>query len=128
MYLAQLRRPKPLASRRRIDEEAIVEAIMVAAGHPDDEKVANRLERETRKRVRSSKLHEVSFEPDRKIFRQPYMRKIMTAEGVTILFPDKSESPNVRVVDLGGDKRQIIVDTDKVTEDGVVTPKTGQPT
>ena len=101
---------------------------MVAAGHPDDEKVANRLERETRKRVRSSKLHEVSFEPDRKIFRQPYMRKIMTAEGVTILFPDKSESPNVRVVDLGGDKRQIIVDTDKVTEDGVVTPKTSQPT
>ncbi|MBN4172932.1 hypothetical protein GSU75_00102 [Pseudomonas savastanoi pv. phaseolicola] len=117
-----------LASRRRIDEEAIVEAVMAAAGHPDDEKVANRLERETRKRVRSSKLHEVSFKPDRKIFRQPYMRKIMTAEGVTILFPDKSESPNVRVVDLGGDKRQIIVDTDKVTEDGVVTPKTSQPT
>ena len=96
---------------------------MAAAGHPDDEKVANRLERETCRRVRSSKIHEVSFKPDRQIFRQPYMRKIMTVEGVTILFPDKVESPNVRVVDLGGDKKQIIVDTDKVMEDGVVTPK-----
>ncbi|WP_235810094.1 hypothetical protein [Pseudomonas syringae group genomosp. 3] len=117
-----------LASRRKIDEEAIVEAVMAAAGHPTDEKVANRLERETCRRVRSSKLHEVSFKPDRRIFRQPYMRKIMTVEGVTIIFPDKAESPNVRVVDLDGDRRQIIVDTDKVTEDSVVTPKPSQPT
>lgn len=117
-----------LGARRKIDEEAIVEAVMAAAGHPEDEKVANRLERETRRRVKGSKIHEISFKPDRRIFRQPYMRKIMTVEGVTILFPDKIENPNVLVVDLDGDRKQIIVDTDKVMEDSVVTPKPGQPT
>lgn len=117
-----------LGGRRRIDEEAIVEAVILAAGHPEDEKVANRLERETRSRVRKSKLHELSFKPDRRILRQPYMRKIVTTEGVTILFPDRVENPNVKVVELKGGKKQIIVDTDRVTEDSVVTPKAGQPT
>ncbi|BBH46735.1 nucleoid-associated protein [Pseudomonas sp. KU43P] len=116
-----------LGTRRRIDEEAIVEAVMLAAGHPEDEKIANRLERETRSRVRKSKLHELSFKPDRRILRQPYMRKIVTAEGVTILFPDRKENPNVQVIQLDGDKKQIIVDTDRVKEDSVVTPKPGQP-
>ncbi|WP_236217274.1 nucleoid-associated protein [Pseudomonas rhodesiae] len=117
-----------LGARRNIDEAAIVEAVLAAAGHPQDEKTIKRLERETQKRVRSSKLHEVSFKPDRKILRQPYLRKIMTVEGVTILFPDRVENPNVRVIALYGDKKQIIVETDKVTEDSVVAPKPGQPT
>lgn len=115
-----------LGTRPLIDEDAIVEAVMLA--HPEDDKIAGRLEKETRTRVRKSKLHELSFKPDRKILRQPYMRKIVTTEGVTILFPDRAENPNVRVVELEGGKVQIIVDTDRVTEDSVVTPKPGQPT
>ncbi|RBL66159.1 hypothetical protein C3E98_039050, partial [Pseudomonas sp. MWU13-2625] len=111
-----------------IDEDAIVEAVMLAAGHPEDDKIAGRFEKETRTRVRKSKLHELSFKPDRKNLRQPYMRKIVTTVGVTILFPDRSENPNVKVVELEGGKVQIIVDTDRVTEDSVVTPKPGQPT
>ena len=39
------------------------------------------------------------------------MRKIMTVEGVTILFPDKEDNPNVTVIDLEGDKKTIIVET-----------------
>ncbi|QHG66417.1 nucleoid-associated protein [Pseudomonas putida] len=117
-----------LGTRTLIDENAIVEAVMLAAGHPEDDKIAARLEKETRTRVKKSKLHELSFKPDRKILRQPYMRKIVTTEGVTILFPDRTENPNVRVVELRGGKKQIIVDTDRVTEDSVVTPKAGQPT
>lgn len=117
-----------LGTRALIDEDAIVEAVMLAAGHPEDDKIAGRLEKETRTRVRKSKLHELSFKPDRKILRQPYMRKIVTTEGVTILFPDRAENPNVKVVELEGGKVQIIVNTDRVTEDSVVTPKPGQPT
>lgn len=117
-----------LGARRLIDEDVIVEVVMLAAGHPKDEKIAIRLERETRRRVNKSKLHELSFEPDRQILRQPYMRRIVTTEGVTILFPDRTENPNVKVVELKGGKTQIIVDTDRVTEDSVVTPKPGQPT
>lgn len=117
-----------LGTRTLIDEDAIVEAVMLAAGHPEDDKIAGRLEKEARARVRKSKLHELSFKPDRKILRQPYMRKIVTTEGVTILFPDRAENPNVKVVALEGGKVQIIVDTDRVTEDSVVTPKAGQPT
>lgn len=117
-----------LGTRTLIDEDAIVEAVMLAAGHPEDDKVAGRLEKETRTRIKKSKLHELSFKPDRKILRQPYMRKIVTTEGVTILFPDRAENPNVKVVALEGGRVQIIVDTDRVTEDSVVTPKAGQPT
>lgn len=116
-----------LGTRRRVDEDAIVEAVMLAAGHPKDEKVANRLERETRSRVRKSTLHELSFEPDRQVLRQPYMRKIVTAEGVTLIFPDRVENPNVKIVDLEGSKKQFIISTDMVKEDNVVTPKPGQP-
>ncbi|MCF7534033.1 nucleoid-associated protein [Pseudomonas petrae] len=114
-----------LGRRLKIDENAIVEAVLVAAGAPDDVKAATRLERETRKRVKSSKLHELTFKPDRNILRQPYMRKISTVEGVTITFPDKADSPNVRVVDLEAERKQIIVETNRVTEDSVVTPKPG---
>lgn len=117
-----------LGTRTLIDEDAIVEAVMLAAGHPEDDKVFGRLEKETRTRIKKSKLHELSFKPDRKILRQPYMRRIVTTEGVTILFPDRAENPNVKVVELEGGKVQIIVDTDRVTEDSVVTPKAGQPT
>ena len=114
-----------LGRRLKIDENAIVEAVLVAAGTPDDVKVANRLERETRKRVKSSKLHELTFKPDRKILRQPYMRKIITVEGVTITFPDKTDNPNVRVVHLEDERKQIIVETNRVTEDSIVAPKAG---
>ena len=55
------------------------------------------------------------------------MRKIMTVEGVTILFPDKEDNPNVTVIDLEGDKKTIIVETNKVTENSVVAPKLGNP-
>ena len=116
-----------LGRRMKIDEDAIVEAVLVAANSPVDEKVATRGVRETRRRVKSSKLHELSFKPDRKILRQPYMRKIMTVEGVTILFPDKEDNPNVTVIDLEGDKKTIIVETNKVTENSVVAPKLGNP-
>lgn len=117
-----------LGKRLKIDEEAIVEAVLVAANSPEDEKVVTRLERETRRRVVTSKLHEITFKPDRKVLRQPYMRKIMTIEGVTVIFPDKEENPNVKVVDLEGDKKRIIVETNKVTENSVVAPKPGSPT
>lgn len=116
-----------LGTRKLVDEDTIVEAVMMAAGHPQDEKIASRLEKETRTRVKKSKLHELSFEPDRRILRQPYMRRIVTTEGVTILFPDRAENPNVRVVELKGGRTQIIVDTDRVTEDSVVTPKPSKP-
>lgn len=112
-----------LGSRRNIDEDVIVEAVLAAAGHPEDEKIIHRLERETRKRVRSSKIHEISFKPDRRILRRPYMRKIMTVEGVTILFPDREEDPNVVVINLAGERKRFIIETDQVTEDSVVTPK-----
>lgn len=67
-----------LGTRTLIDENAIVEAVMLVASHPEDDKIAARLEKETRTRVKKSKLHELSFKPDRKILRQPYMRKIVT--------------------------------------------------
>jgi hypothetical protein len=115
-----------LGRRLKIDEEAIVEAVLIGAGDPSDEKVKHRLERETRTRVKKSKLHELEFKPDRKVLRQPHMRKIITAEGVTVMFTDTDNNPNVKIVNTGGDSRQIIIETKLITENSLVSPPPGQ--
>lgn len=116
-----------LGKRQKIDEEAIVDAILFAAGDPDDQKIRHRLERETRTRIKKSKLHELEFKPDRSVLRQPHMRKIITAEGVTVMFVDADNNPNVQVIDTGGDTRQIIIETKRITENTLVTPPPGKP-
>lgn len=115
-----------LGRRMKIDEEAIVEAVLVGAGDPVDEKARHRLERETRTRVKKSKLHQLEFKPDRTVLRQPHLRKIITAEGVTVMFADADNNPNVKVIDTGGDTRQIVIETKRITENTLVTPPPGQ--
>jgi hypothetical protein len=114
-----------LGRRRKVDEDAIVEAVLAAAGDPSDDKIIHRLERETRRRVRESKLHHLEFKPDRTVLRQPAIRKLRTVEGVTIIFPDIENNPNVNILDEGGGAQRIVIETKKIMENSLVAQRSG---
>ena len=114
-----------LGKRLKVDEDAIVEAVLSSAGDPTEEKVVQRFERETRRRVRESKLHHVEFKPDRAVLRQPAIRKLRTVEGVTIIFPDIESDPNVTIEPVAGGGQRIIVETKKITENSLVADRPG---
>ncbi|MFK1548917.1 nucleoid-associated protein [Pseudomonas aeruginosa] len=114
-----------LGRRRKVDEDAIVEAVISAAGDPSDDKTVHRLERETRRRVRESKLHQLEFKPDRSVLRQPAIRKLRTVEGVTIIFPDIENNPNVDIRDVGGGAQRIVIETKKIMENSLVAQRPG---
>ncbi|MBC9250982.1 hypothetical protein A9179_11895 [Pseudomonas alcaligenes] len=116
-----------LGRRMKVNEDAIVEAVLFAAGDPQDDKIRKHLERETRRRVKDSKLHELEFKPDRTVLRQPSLRKLVTVEGVTITFLDIDNNPNVRVVDQPGGGKQIVIDTKQIKENSLVATPPGQP-
>ncbi|MDH1922545.1 hypothetical protein N5I18_26120 [Pseudomonas juntendi] len=112
-----------LGKRLKVDEDAIVEAVLASAGDPTDDKIVQRLERETRRRVRESKLHHIEFKPDRAVLRQPATRKLRTVEGVTVIFPDIENSPNVVIEPLAGGATRIVIETKEITENGLVAER-----
>ncbi|PTT65183.1 hypothetical protein [Stenotrophomonas sp. HMWF003] len=76
-----------LRDRQQIDQDAIVDAVFAAAGHPDEEVQLVLRHRITRK-LQSQRLAGLAFPPDRRVLRRPPMRRIRTAEGVTVTYPD----------------------------------------
>ncbi|MNC15891.1 37-kD nucleoid-associated bacterial protein [compost metagenome] len=76
-----------LREREQIDEGAIVDAVLAAAGHPNEEVQLVLRNRITRK-LRSQRLTGLVFPPDRQILRKPAMRRLRTTEGVTVTYPD----------------------------------------
>ncbi|MFL9812914.1 nucleoid-associated protein [Stutzerimonas sp. VN223-3] len=117
-----------LGKRLKVDEDAIIEAVLSSAGDPTDDKTVQRLERETRKRVRESKLHHLEFKPDRSVLRQPAIRKLRTIEGVTVTFPDIQTNPNVVINNIDGGGKRIVIETKEITENGLVAERLGKPT
>jgi len=115
-----------LGRRTEINGDAIVEAVLFAAGDPEDEKIRKHLERETRRRIKDSKLHEVAFKPDRSVLRQPAMRKLVTVEGITVTFLDIDNNPNLRIVDQPGGGKQIVIETKHIKENNLVATPPGQ--
>lgn len=109
-----------LNERQRIDEEAIEEAVLAAAGNPDDERVRAKIQSCVRRKVRSAKLEGLEFVPDRQLLRRPPIRRIRTTEGVLLFYPDKGDGSNVERVrtDEGGEV--ITIKTRHVEEDNIV--------
>ncbi|BBL22681.1 hypothetical protein CT3_01360 [Comamonas terrigena NBRC 13299] len=119
-----LRRAKAvLRDRQEIDEDAIVDAVMAAAGHPEQEDTKDLLRKRTMQKLRAKRLAGLSFRPDRVLLRKAPMRKIRTTEGVTILYPDRATKVR-RVVNPGGAGETITITTDLIVEDIVVADNT----
>lgn len=108
-----------LSQRREIDENAIIDAIVFAAGNPTDEKILNRLQNTTMRKIRSAKIENLVFPSIPAILGRPPMRRIRTTEGVTILYPDGAGmTVSRKPKDNGGEL--ITIDTQEITEDKIV--------
>lgn len=113
-----------LRERQQIDEEAILDAVIAAAGHPEDENVRSLLRRRTAQKLRSNRLTGLAFPPDRQALRKPPLRKIRTTEGVTVTYPDEINAVTVRRVrNQDGEGEIITITTDKVVEDSIVSDR-----
>lgn len=113
-----------LRDRQEIDEEAVVDAVIAAAGHPADDETRTLLRRRTTQKLRTQRLTGLSFPPDRQILRKPALRRIRTTEGVTVTYPDEINAVTVqRVHNQEGGGEIITITTDLVVEDSVVSDR-----
>lgn len=113
-----------LRDRQEITEEAIADAILAAAGNPEDENTRADLLARTRRRVRSAKLEGLVFPPDRQVLRRPPLRRLKTTEGITLIYPDDAIGATVRRESRPGGGETITIQTERVTEDRVVADNT----
>jgi hypothetical protein len=109
-----------LRDRQEINEDAISDAVITAAGNPEDENIQAKLRVATRRKIRGAKLDGLSFKPDPKVLKRPILRKVKTIEGVTILYPDQDGMVTVSRERKGNGGETITVETKQVTEDTVV--------
>lgn len=113
-----------LRERQQIDEEAVVDAVIAAAGHPADEETKALLRRRTTHKLRLQRLNGLEFPPDRQVLRKPPLRKIRTTEGVTVTYPDEINSVTVqRTRNPAGEGEVITITTDRIVEDTVVSDR-----
>lgn len=109
-----------LAQRREINEDAIIDAVLLAAGNPVDEQVITRLQNATRRKIRSARIENLVFPSDRTILGRPPMRRVRTTEGVTVLYPDDAGMTVTREPKANGGEL-ITIDTQAITEDKLVS-------
>lgn len=109
-----------LRDRQEINEEAIIDAVLAAAGNPQDETIQSRLRTVTARKIRGARLDGIGFKPNPRILKRPTLRKVRTVEGVTITYPEQDGAVTVlrKKTDRGGET--ITIETEKVTEDSVV--------
>ena len=113
-----------LRDRQEINEDAIVDAILAAAGQPEDEEVLADWHTQTRRKILSAKLDGLVFRPDRQVLKRPSIRKVKTVEGVTLMYPeDGGEIAVTRVRTVQGGE-VITIKTERITEDILVRENT----
>lgn len=89
-----------LAGRDLVDDEAIREAIFVAAGRPAED-VKEEIDKSLNRQLKSQRLTGVSFKPDPKTLRQAPRVKMKTAEDVLVEYPGEQENRAVTRVEDG---------------------------
>jgi hypothetical protein len=113
-----------LQGREAVDEDAVREAMFVAAGRPQEEEVRAAVDRAVTRHLKAKKLNGVTFKPDAGVLRTAARRRIRTAEGVTVEFPGDQEDKTVRRQLLPGGGATITVQTEeKLVEDGTLPDK-----
>lgn len=106
-----------LRDRQQIDQDAIIESVIAAAGHPDEE-VQNVLRHRITRKLQSQRLAGLAFPPDRQVLRRPPIRRIRTTEGVTVTYPDGVTVARVQREDGPGEI--ITITTDRIVEETIV--------
>lgn len=109
-----------LRDRREIHEEAVADAVLSAAGHPEDEQARARLLARTTRKIEAAGLGGLAFAPDREVLERPPLRRIRTVEGVVLSYPDEADPVTVRREPAGEGGEIITITTARVLEDRLV--------
>jgi len=114
-----------LGKASKVNNQAIIDAVIEGAGHPADAALVQRLTDETQRRIRKAKLENLTFKPVRQVLRQAPTRRLRTTEGVIVIFPDDAAGSTVQIVDNGAAGQRIIIDTKQITDDDLVAKRAG---
>lgn len=114
-----------LGKAPKVNNQAIIDAIIEGAGNPTDAILTKKITEETQKRIRRAKLENLTFKPVRNVLRQAPTRRLKTTEGVIVIFPDDAAGSTVQIVDNGAAGQRIIIDTKQITEDDLVARRAG---
>jgi hypothetical protein len=114
-----------LGKASKVNNQAIIDAVIEGAGHPADAALVQRITDETQRRIRKAKLENLTFKPVRQVLRQAPTRRLRTTEGVIVIFPDDAAGSTVQIVDNGAAGQRIIIDTKQITDDDLVAKRAG---
>ena len=109
-----------LGQRQRIDNAAVLEAVLVAAGNPAEPDLISTFESTVGRKLRKAKLTGVEFPPDQQVLRRAARKRIQTVEGVTLEYPSDLEGVRVRSVSGPNGSRTITIDTAKVEDETII--------
>lgn len=111
-----------LGTRNRIDGAVVEEAVLAAAGNPEEEKAVGKIQNCVRRKIRTAKLEGLEFPPVRELLQAPATRRLTTAEGVTVTYPDRVEQTNVERQRRTDGGEIITITTRRIEEDAIVRP------
>lgn len=115
-----------LSGRDLVDDEAIREAVFVAAGRPLEDVRAD-IDKALAKQLKAFRLTGVSFKPDPNSLKRSPRVKMRTAEGVLIEYPGEQENRAViRLPDGKGGWTITIKTAEDLVQDDLVEQKAGR--
>lgn len=109
-----------LGQRQKIDNAAVLEAVLVAAGNPAEPDLVSAFESTVSRKLRKSKLTGVEFAPDQQVLKRAARKRIQTVEGVTLEYPSDLEGVRVRSVSGPNGSRTITIDTARVEDETII--------
>ncbi|MCO6415684.1 nucleoid-associated protein [Siccirubricoccus sp. KC 17139] len=116
-----------LRTRETVDDEAVREAVLVAAGRPTDENVRAALEKSVNRHLKNKRIFGVVFRPDAQVLGRAPRRFIRTAENVEVTYPGDQEGHAVKRVENSDGSVTISIRTaQKLIEDGVLAERNGR--
>ncbi|WP_162783814.1 nucleoid-associated protein [Devosia naphthalenivorans] len=116
-----------LRNRESVDNEAVQEAVFIAAGRPEDEATKERLDKATFRSLKAKRLDGIAFRPDPAAMGKASRKKIATAEGVRLEYPGGLENNGVaRSAEPGGGTRITIITKKELVVDDVVPERAGR--
>ena len=109
-----------LSQRQRIDNAAVLEAVLVAAGDPEEADLVSAFETSVARRLRNARLTGVEFAPDPQVLRRAARKRIQTAEGVTVEYPSDLEGVRVRTTPGANGGRTITIETARIEDETIL--------
>ena len=112
------------SQRQEINEKAIQEVVLSVFQDSATEDQKTEVKKTIERRVLARKIQGLAFPTVRKIYRAATRKRLRTAEGIELIYPDRAKDPLVTRKKLDGDAEQITILTKRVTEEKILGEET----